>query len=357
MNDPLGPRVGHALQINMHPLDVDHVVETLPHQLRAWRGQVDRVVITLDHKVSTTGRYHAADYNEKLARLAGLLERQSGSDAAIHVDLVDYSSEAIEAVRQRFFSAEPSLPLKAFDGGPFYAYFYGLYRANAERVLHMDSDMLFGGMSQRWMAEADAVFDARPGALFVCPFSGPPRADGTIDESLHVGFPGRRAFVPPQWLGLDVPAYGFNAVSTRIFVLDMRRFVERIGSLPLVRPDFKRRLRAHLLDQSPLTMPAEEVLSASMERLGLERVDLLGGAPGMFSLHPPYRNPAFYRQLPELIRRTESSDLPDGQLGDFDVNASMIDWSDALAAKSRPARLKKALRQLIAANRARLLGQ
>ena len=39
----LKTRVRAALQINMHPFDAPHVVHTLPHQLRAWAGQVDRV--------------------------------------------------------------------------------------------------------------------------------------------------------------------------------------------------------------------------------------------------------------------------------------------------------------------------
>lgn len=350
---PIAPKVRTALQINMHPLDVGHVVHTLPHQLRAWAGQVDRIVISLDTQVSKTGRYHASDYQQSLERLTALLGDMQRDVPALVVDIVDHSAPALEAVRAAFFASTPEIPAKAFDGGPFHAYFYGLLRANAEYVLHMDSDMLFGGLEQSWIEQAVVSLEARPDALFICPFPGPPCEDGSLNPALHQGFPGLRSVEPPQRLHADHPAYRFRSVSTRIFLLDMQRFAARVGALQLVRPDARRRLRAWLLAQSPLAMPAEEILSSNMERLGLERIDMLGHGTGMYSLHPPYRNPAFYRQLPDLIARIEAGDLPDAQRGDYDINASMIDWSDALAAKRPSMRLRKALRQLVAANLAR----
>ena len=58
----------------------------------------------------------------------------------------------------------------------------------------------------------------------------------------------------------------------------------------------------------------------------------------MWSLHPPYRNAAFYERLPLLIRNIEQGEVPDGQLGDYDMNDSMVDWSSVrkrLAEKAR----------------------
>jgi hypothetical protein len=55
----------------------------------------------------------------------------------------------------------------------------------------------------------------------------------------------------------------------------------------------------------------------------------------MWSLHPPYRSETFYTLLPELIARVEAGDVPVAQRGDFDVNDSMIDWSDARRATRR----------------------
>jgi hypothetical protein len=69
-----------------------------------------------------------------------------------------------------------------------------------------------------------------------------------------------------------------------------------------------------------------------MRARGLVRREFLGTAPGMWSLHPPYRSEDFYRRLPELVRRVEAGDMPEAQTGDHDVNASLVDWSEALAA-------------------------
>jgi hypothetical protein len=51
----------------------------------------------------------------------------------------------------------------------------------------------------------------------------------------------------------------------------------------------------------------------------------------MWSLHPPFRSEEFYRRLPELIEAVESGRVPDGQRGHYDLNDSMIDWTEARA--------------------------
>ena len=58
-------------------------------------------------------------------------------------------------------------------------------------------------------------------------------------------------------------------------------------------------------------------------------MDLLGAAPGMWSLHPPYRSEQFYGELPRLIERIETGNVPDAQRGDYELNDSMFDWSSA----------------------------
>ncbi len=350
----LSAHVRTALQINMHPFDVRHVEHTLPHQLRVWGAQVDRVLITLDTRVAGAGRYHAGAYETARNEMLETLERLTASLPHVIVDEVAYDSQTHRDIGKTFFSATPDWPDRAFDGGPFLVYFHGLMRANADYVLHMDSDMLFGGGSPHWIEDAISVFAERPDALFVCPFSGPPLADGTLRADLHTQFPGLDEVAVPERLDGVVPGYRFATVSTRIFMIDMNRFAERIGSLRLLRPNLKRRLRALALDESPLSMPAEEVLSANMAAHRLARIDWLGAVPGMFSLHPPYRSETFYKDLPHLIARIEAGDIPEGQRGDFDVNASMIDWTSALSQKRRSVRWRKAARQLVAVQLARL---
>jgi hypothetical protein len=338
--------VHSALQINLHPLDAHHVCHTLKHQLEVWGGQVERVIVTVDTKRSRTGRYRGTAYEEHRRSLFGQIEGYARRFANIEIAEVDYSPAALEAVRRRYFSPSADYPEKAFDGGPFHAYFYGLYKADADYIVHMDGDMLFGGASQAWLGEAIGWLEQTPDALFACPLPGPPREDGSLAD-LHRTFPGLTRLQGPERLAVGYPAYRFESVSTRIFVLDQHRFDARLGGLDLVRPDLKRRVRARLYRQSPLAMPAEEILTAAMMHHGLCRIDFLGSGPGMYSLHPPYRSETFYRELPNLIARIRRGDIPERQRGECDVNSSMIDWTDVLAQNSRSRRLARAVLSLV----------
>lgn len=349
-------RVGRALQINMHPFDARHVAHTLPHQLKTISAQVDRVVVTLDTRIARAGRYRAGRFEQAHEHILSVLDEARKIEPRLVVDPVSYAPETRRKVGAAFFGDTAEWPDRAFDGGPFYVYFHGLLRANADHVFHIDSDILFGGGSRTWATEAVELLDADPDALCIGPFPGPPDATGGIDESLHMRFPGRVGFAGPQKLDAPAPAYKFSTVSTRIFMIDMKRFANRIGALDPVAPDGMRRLRASLFGESPLSMPAEEVLSANMMARGLKRIDYLGTGAGLFSLHPPFRSPEFYDQLPQLIARIERGDIPEGQKGDYDINASMMDWSSALHAKRPAARYRKALAQLAATFGARLRG-
>lgn len=349
MNADLAP-VKTALQINMHPFDAPHVIHTLPHQIRVWESQVDRILLTVDTGQVNAGRYKGHGFEAAKNRLFAFLESLQKDHPKLHIDTVDYGPQAHQKVGETFFSNNATYPDKAFDGGPFYVYFYGLMRANARYVLHMDSDMLFGGGSQTWIDESIAQLEAHPDALVICPFSGPPKKDGDMSFALHVGMPGIRHIPQAEKMQLDSPAWRFPTVSTRIFMIDMQRFKQRIGSIKLLRPDLKRRLRSYAFNQKPLSMPAEEALSTDMMVRKLYRIDYLGTGQGMYSLHPPYRSPQFYAALPALIKRIESGDIPESQRGDFDINSSMVDWSSALATKTRSKRYLKALKHLISAN-------
>jgi hypothetical protein len=99
-----------------------------------------------------------------------------------------------------------------------------------------------------------------------------------------------------------------------------------LAPLPLLQAPIFRSWLARLEGNFPYMLP-EDILSFSMQRGGFLRIDFLGQGPGMWSIHPPHRNAAFYERLPRLIQNIEQGDMPDGQLGDHDLNDSMVDWS------------------------------
>lgn len=318
-----------ALQINLHPLDAPHADQTLRHQFRVLGPQVDEIVLTLDLRQSAASRYRTTDLEGKRARLERTLDELCRSQPKARVVVVDDAKDKRAQVSEAFLDDQP-VPLTAVDGSPFYAYLQGLLEVKSRYVLHLDSDMLLGGGSSTWIKEAAAALDGDQ-SLFACnPLAGPPRSDGVIRSRNGV-----------RVAGADL-AYRFQSVSTRILFLELSRFRSGELRIPLARPSSKQRLDS-LLNYTPAVPPLEDCLSAMMQEVGLERLDMLGRSPGLWSLHPPHRSERFYRTLPSLVSRVESGDVPDRQRGDFDVNDSMLDWSDVRTAQSLLPRVRRRL--------------
>jgi hypothetical protein len=331
-------RQGVAAQMSTYPMDVRHLEHLLPHQIRALGGMVDRFVVTIDTHQSRSGRYRVANFQQNLERIHRLLQEVGKTCPKLEFADVDYSPAMQRSVSQYFFGVD-SIPVKAWDGGPFYAYFFGLYMAKARYVFHMDGDILLGGSSNTWIPDAIACMEQHPDVLVTAPFPGPPRADGRIFGHLAQG---ESALIREPLVGL---AYRHRDVSTRVFMIDLNRFKERLGAFPLLAPGPGQRLKSTLLGNPPHVREAEVLMTRTMRDSGLSRIDLLGRAPGFWSLHPPYRSEEFYRKLPELVRAVESGNVPEGQLGHYDLNDSMIDWSSAREANRWHRRYLRMLRQ------------
>ncbi len=299
-----------TLQISLAPSDVRHAKHLLPHQARVWRDQVAEILLTIDMHRSG-GRF-----SESWQQGASLIRPLAESIEGARVIEVDYSPVARDRVAAEFFGGR-AVPLKDHRGGPYYSYFFGLSAAQHDFVLHADSDMFFGGGSGTWLREATENLAAHPEVIIAAPLPGPPRPDGRLTWLQSEPEPG------------TAHTFHFHEMSTRVFLLSRRRFHEQIGALRPRRPTAWKNVLLAALDGNPPQELPERLFSAEMRRRGLVRRDFLGRDPGMWSLHPPYRCAEFYRLLPELVRRVESGDVPDGQRGDHDLNDTMVDWSEA----------------------------
>ena len=323
-------------QLNVHPNDIGYVPVLLPHQVRAWAPQVERIHVTLDTHGAVAGHYKAVDMEAKLARMRETLAAIAADEPKLVIDEVDPSPEARARVARQWFGRD-DMPLKAWNGSPIYAYLFGMSATGADQVVHFDGDMLFGGGSTDWVAEALDVLHEEDDCAFVSPLSGPPHPDGElIGQGEHWK---DTRFGPIE--GRE-RAYRFNTVSTRIFLTSITLLKERLGGpVPMRAPGLKEWLFAALLENPRETIELERMLAEAMAASGLCRIDMLGSAPGMWTLHPPYRSDEFYARLPELVHRVETGDLPEGQLGRYDLGAPLIDWSEVARQKSRANRWKQ----------------
>ena len=312
----MAPPMPVTLQINVAPTDLPHAVHTLPHQLRQFAGQVQEILFTYDlHRTERGGRF-AEGWEERRGPMDGLLAGLCAEYPAARVEHVDYDAAPMLEQARELFGRGAEMPVKDTKGAPFYPYFQGLLAARHEHVLHLDSDMMFGGGSQSWVAEACELLDGCGEVLACNPLAGPPRAGG-------VPPPGARPI--PRVPG----ALRVETMNTRLYLIDRARMRERLLPMELLGPiRLVSRMKARLHGNPPFAA-AELVLGEAMRRAGMFRVDLPGSEPGMWSLHPPYRSAEFYRELPRLIEQVETGRIPEEQRGDYELGDSMLDWSRA----------------------------
>jgi hypothetical protein len=306
-----------TLQINVAPTDLPHAVHTLPHQLRVFAGQVQEIIFTYDlHRTERGGRF-AEGWEERRGPMDELLERLCADHPAARVEQVDYAPARMSELARELFGPGTEMPVKDTKGAPFYPYFDGLLAARHDHVLHLDSDMMFGGAGESWVREACELLAGEASVLACNPLAGPPlrEAASTPPGAGSVaGIPG---------------AVRVQTMNTRLYLIDRARMRERMLPMELLGPiRLISRVKARLHGNPPFGA-AELVIGEAMRRAGLCRVDFPGSAPGLWSLHPPFRSPEFYRELPRLIEQVETGRIPEAQRGDYELGDAMLDWTRA----------------------------
>ncbi|HKT60272.1 MAG TPA: hypothetical protein VJQ46_09485 [Gemmatimonadales bacterium] len=296
-----------SLQISLTPADLPDVRLVLPHQLRAWGAQVDEILCVVDAPPAQARHYPA-----RLEAVSDFLEGQRRSYPSLAWRLVDYSAEAFERVAQVFYRGH-AVPAHDYRHRPIYSYLYSLLAATHDLVLHLDCDMMFGGGSQTWVAEAVERMTQRPDVVAGKPYPGPPRADGRPLSQ-------RR---PPVKESETPFAYRFSSFTCRVFLVDRRVFVERLAPLRDEWPPWQTALRALLRRRRPHAT-LEQVIGTAMRRHGQWRMDMLGHGAGMWTLHPHYRTARYRSVLPELIRMVEAGRVPEAQRGHYDLTDAML---------------------------------
>lgn len=300
-----------SLQISLAPPDLRHAAYVVPHQLRALADQVEEVLLVVDHRKSPSRRW-SADWDALAPRLGSLLVEITDSYERLRVLEVDYSPESIERVARRFF-ARPKIPAKDLRGGAFFAYFFALDAARCDHVFHLDCDMLIGGGSQSWVSEADDLLTRRPDVVAVCPLPGPPAEDGLLRD--------QDAYAPVRE---GVFRFRFHDFTSRLFLCDRTRLADPDHPLPLVHEvPWWGRISGGLTGRSTFALP-ERLITLTMRRRGLNRIDLLGSPPGLWAVHPVQRGEQFLGALPRVIARIERGDVSESQHGRYDLDPAMI---------------------------------
>lgn len=301
-----------TLQISLAPSDYKHVVHLLDHQIKVFGEQVEEILLTYDtHK--SNGRF-SINWEENNAKMLDFLKQFCTSNPKIKLINIDYSPAKVKEVAN-FFFRKNKIPAKDWRGGPFYTYFFGIYEAKCANVFHIDSDIFFGGLSKTWMAEALALYQSDDRILFINPLAGPPTDNGVL---YHQNYSNYR----------NLPThYCFTTMSTRLYLVNKTRLTAKpIKNILTLKP---RELIRAIIRKNPYYKLPEEFLSAYMQKHKFVRIDFKGENNGLWSLHPPYRTPNFYDELPALIDKIEKNNVPDAQKGHYDIVDELFDWSEA----------------------------
>ena len=153
--------------------------------------------------------------------------------------------------------------------------------------------------------------------MFISPLPGPPREDSILINQKYLPYKSKEYF------------FEFKQMSTRLFLVSKHRLLKdgvHIEDLLTLKP--RELIRAFYRKNMPYKLP-ELILSNFMEKKSKIRIDFLGNNEGLWSLHPPYRTEKFYEDLPILIERVETNNLPITQRGNYDIVDDFFDWSIA----------------------------
>ncbi|RZL50481.1 MAG: hypothetical protein EOP00_04205 [Pedobacter sp.] len=301
-----------TLQISLAPSDFRHVIHLLPHQINVFENQVDEILLTYD--VHKSNGHFANNWEKNNAKMWDFLSKISSENPKIRLIKIDYSKEKNKSIASYFFRKK-AIPPKDWRGGPFYTYFYGIYEAKNDFVLHIDSDIFFGGLSQTWLNEAINLYQEDKGVLFINPLAGPPKDDKTLVNQVYTNYMGKDFY------------FKFISMSTRIYLVNRLKLKQT--PLKNIRVYNLKKFAKALVRKNPQFKLPEEILTKLMQDESLFRLDFKGEEPGLWSLHPPYRTEAFYKDLPEIIKQIEINDVPEAQKGFYDIVDEFVDWSIA----------------------------
>ncbi len=307
-----------TLQINLAPVDYPMVCHTLPHQLSVFAHHCNEVLLTLDTRRVKGSRLSEELWNKHLALLEEFIEKEikpSFSQTNFTVDKMIYTDAMRKEIGRYFLGKNHTIPLKDFRGGPFYSYYFGLYRAQHDFILHLDADMMIVGDATTWFKEAVEAMQS-DATIFACaPLLGPPTDTGDISE-IKMSHPKRYNPIKP-WK--QPYSFLYNDFSTRIFFFN-RNKLKGLSRIEL--PNVDHFVKALWKGNPPYRFP-EGTISSLLKRKQWWVLSFKGKNTGLWALHPA-RGEEFKQKLPLILEAIQQGHYPDSQKGHPDVQPAFV---------------------------------
>lgn len=285
------------------PRDYSMVKTMLPHQLRQWGRQVDEIVVYIDLGPQMV-----------MHPIVSLIEELIKPWRSARIEIINYDSKIVNQKFREIFKAYPKNVLKDWRGTAIYQYVYILTSSRNKYLLHMDSDMIFGGGSQTWMNEALQMMNSREEVIVCEPLSGPPSPTG----------PKKQRYLNAFQID-DQIVYKYQHIGTRIFLLHTERFFTVLGAqIPWQNVVTWKSLMNYHRTKS-LAQLFEIMFSAGMKQHQVFRLMFEGKEPGMWTLHPLYKPEKYIQKMGEIVSAVEAGNIPEKQRGEYDLAEAIMD--------------------------------
>jgi hypothetical protein len=300
-----------ALWILVARTDLPFMMQTIPHLVKMSKFPFTERVLAVDTASLTgdkIGRPGIGTMEQLRDRIDKLL--QTGTIDRV----VDINYDPV--YRQKIYRKHFGSPLQSthnYKGYPILGTIFTIEEANADYMLHYDSDMLLHQQPDyNWIEAGIAMMENCPEVMSVRPMTGPPRSDGTMYQFKIYEKDDR---------GFDK----FKFFSSRLYLINKKRF-DNLLPLPIIWRPFRQipnnipnflKNSLNLLTGKGLLDSWEIMVSQQLEKTDYIRANL--ASPKAWTLHPKDRSPEFIEALPEIIARIEAGDYPAEQAGYYDL--------------------------------------
>ncbi len=293
-----------SFTVNTCVTDVPFLEKTLRHVFRSLDFPFSERLVAYDPG-NPMGKYDSRRRGDP-GELLAILDRLMADGLIDRVDTIPWDEESQAAILKKYFGRD-DIALKDFSGAPIYQYLYALDQCTGDYVFHMDSDMLFHTTpGESWIAAGIELMQHESHVVFATCRGGPPQARNWLERVLKRPL-GRKPI--KGWAKADT-------VSTRYFLMDRKRFMDRV--LPIV--------------QARSGEPLEDSLTHTLRLRGLERWTTTGLEN--WSIHPWKHDDNYIAYLDDLIWAVEQGVYPFVRTGyrwDMRTEGKHIrEWLDAI---------------------------
>lgn len=293
--------------------DIPFMMHTIPHLVRMSHFPFEEKVVVIDtaplsgEKINRPGIGSMNDLRQCTAELlkAGVVDR---------LVEINYDSAYRRRVYQKHFGSP--LPFTHnYKGYPILGSIFKIEDCQSDYILHFDSDMLlYQQADYSWIEEGIHLTEKHSELMSIQPLPGPP----TGKESVMY------QSVPYQQ---DPDGFcKFKFFGSRTYLINRKRFD---SLLPL--PTVFRTYNNPVINRLPIGLKTlysmvtgrgsfdswEIMVSKKLGQSNFFRGALSN--PMAWTLHPKDRSPAFFKALPDIIKRIEAGDFPPQQAGHYDL--------------------------------------